>query len=260
MASPLCGRARAQALTGDRTRSLGSFREVFAHFEREKIQATVIGGCAVGAYANTVGVTSLSGDLDVFATPDEQYRLLQIVRGLPGVTIESEPQPGSSIRTLVLKWGELEVDVLVESTGPLPDARVAYEGAWTFTLEDGSTARVLDPFLLLKNKLGVDRDKDQEHIELLNAFLRDLVLARFADSSGLSRKKIETATKYLDALGLSLLPQDLFDELVVAPLDPATRRYLVKVAPSDEMALKVFALAPDEERPTLQRIIDSRSR
>lgn len=229
---------------------LQAFAEVFEYFDRESIAATVIGGCAVGAYAGGAGITVLSGDLDALVSAADQRKLRRV--SVPGVTIRKLPQPRST-STLVIDWRGLEVDALVESTGPLPDAKTAFSSAWTFAVGTG-LARVLDPFALLQNKLGVNREKDRPHIAIMTTFLREHALALFLDPALTSRARLEPAQRLVALLGEGAFPVDLFALMIASDLDASARRFLAHNAPNAELARMVIDAAPERERDRLRKI------
>jgi hypothetical protein len=225
---------------------LGSFEDVFAELARAGLRPTVIGGCAVGAYASAHNVAVLSADLDIYVSHADMDKLRAGLAALPHVRVTASPQP-RSLQTLVLDWDGREVDALVASDGPLPSAEKAYSSAWVF-LEG---IHVLEPFALLENKRALKRDKDKPHVDIMTQACREIVYGKFR------RDDPSFVKPFLQATGLSLLPADLF-ELLLPEGDARCRKVLVQYAPSREAAQLVVAGAPEGEREVLAQILRAR--
>ena len=87
----------------DRSVSLDSCLDILGYIGANDIEVTIIGGVAVGAYASYVGVTSLSADLDVYASPQAQHDILKLAaaneRRAGGKAAEATlvPNPGHGL-------------------------------------------------------------------------------------------------------------------------------------------------------------------
>lgn len=235
-------------MTAERSRDLASFRGVFARLEANGIEATVIGGIAVGYYAAAIGEPTLSADLDLYVSDSEQKRLERLALQIPGVQIKHRPQP-RSLGVLVLDWRGVEVDALTRSEG-LPPPEQAFRDAWAAD----SDVHVLDPFALLQNKLRVRRPKDEPHIRILETFLRDYVVGRFGQIEKPKADRLQPARLFLNVLDLNAFPPDLFDLLTPLACDSASRAFLVQHAPTSAAAEQVIAGAPATEQERLRRI------
>ena len=121
----------------------------------------------------------------------------------------------------------------------MPSPEQAYADAWDF---DG--IRVLDPYQLLRNKLGVNREKDRPHAEILDTFLRGHVLLRFGDRSLTPRQRLVAAQTYLAAITADALPNELFEKMAGAAETNVARRFLIDHAPSRDDARAIVGAAP----------------
>jgi len=149
--------------------SLEDYLDLFDALARLGTEFVVIGGCAVGAYARLLGEQVLSVDLDLLVT----WRSLESIvsdGGALGVSVQKLPQP-RTVPVALLEWRGREVNLLTGSSGlPAPD--VAARAAREFRIGQGPglTVLIADPFDLLRNKLAVNRPKDQPHIAILRRF------------------------------------------------------------------------------------------
>ncbi|MBL4687508.1 MAG: hypothetical protein JKY37_23130 [Nannocystaceae bacterium] len=222
--------------------------EAASFFGSKGYNATIIGGKAVAVYAELSGVESISKDLDVYVTEAQQQRLFVEAAKVPGVQVVSKPQP-RSLRVLVLDWKGLEVDVLISSAG-LPPPETVWKTAWKYPKHPH--VRIVDPFSLLKNKLQVNRPKDQPHIKILHAYVEGLIKTAF---EARWPKRLEYGKKFLDATGSTKMPGDLFD--FVAPFaDRVVGPFLVQTAPSREAALRACGFMPAPEQVAVLSMIE----
>lgn len=149
---------------------------------------------------------------------------------------------------MVLRWGELEVDVLINSDGlpPLDDVRAR---AWTV-----QGRQVADPVDLLCIKLSMMREKDVPHIAILREVCDGFTHSFFRSGNG--RDTIEFLDRWAQAERWEALPAELFESLLKISTDssPAGRKYLARRAPSRAHADRVVAAAPEGERAQLHSI------
>jgi hypothetical protein len=231
-----------------RNKTLHDFSSVFRWIETHELEATVIGGLAVGAFAAQRGIASFSADLDLLVAPEEQQRFLRLARADPDVNVAKHVQP-RSLQVLVLEWGDLEVDVLVKSAG-LPSPEAVRARAWNI---DG--IRVADPVDLLGIKLEMRRTKDLPHIEILREVCEGFACTFFRTKDG--REAFEFLTRWAKVEGWARLPPAVFDTLLSISLEstPAGRKYLVQHAPSRTHADAAVAAAPQSERAQLHSLV-----
>ena len=239
------------AVSEGRNKTLADFRAVLEWVQAQGVDATVIGGVAVGAYAANVGAVVFSADLDLLTTPEQQDRLAQASAMEPRLEVVKRPQ-ARHLPILVMRWDGLEADVLTQSAG-LPEPTVAFSRAWSI-----EGVWVADPLDLLSNKLAVHRDKDVEHIRILRSLSEGFCLFFLESRPG--RQAIEYLQRWARVEGWSSIPEDLFVELRggAARSSPEARRYLVSKAGSRAQALAVSELAPAQEREALAAIVAAR--
>ena len=126
--------------------SIDDYVDLFGALAGLGIEFVVIGGCAVGAYARLLGEQVLSGDIDLLVT----WRSLETVvadAATIGAHVQNLPQP-RNVPVALLEWRGREVNLL---TGDL-----------------------------LRNKLSVNRPKDQPHIAILRRFLDEEAVSGLA--------------------------------------------------------------------------------
>ncbi len=202
---------------------LEDFAELLQALDDAGIGYAVIGGLAVGAYARLRGETTVSADLDIIASERTLQDLLAMAEDLSMVVIK-RPTP-RSVPVALLDWRGLEVNVLTGSIDlPQPDSviRVARE----FEVRGGAfTVRVADPFDIFSNKLAVNRDKDQPHIELLRAYLQDEIVHDF-EHADTPRERIGPARRYLEITGAPTLSDALAGRLIPCVADPVGARFV----------------------------------
>ncbi|MHB2021605.1 MAG: hypothetical protein ACYCW6_32130 [Candidatus Xenobia bacterium] len=230
----------------ERTLSVKDYATFLEWLQKEGFQAAVIGGCAVGLYADLLGQKSLSGDLDLLATPDTLSRcLLQLER--KGIPIRKRPQP-RNIPVAFFEWEGKEINILTSSLG-FADPDYVIESARVFHLQD-LEFQVADPIQLLRNKLKVRRDKDLPHIEVLQQFIEEEIVASFRveDQPG---KRIALASRYLETSSSRRLPESLVARLIPLARLPSDFKFLANTVPP-ERAETLFAAAPPELAPELR--------
>jgi hypothetical protein len=193
------------------------------------IEFVVIGGCAVGAYARLLGEQVLSADLDLLVT----WRSLETVitdAATIGARVQKLPQP-RSVPVALLEWRGKEVNLLTGSSG-LPTPDVAARAAREFHLGRGTDLAVLiaDPFDLLRNKLSVNRPKDQPHIAILRRFLDEEAVAGLTKEKE-PRARIGAAERLLEVLGSQTLEDDLANRLIPLAATATDFRFLAHRAP-----------------------------
>ncbi|MBV1858417.1 MAG: hypothetical protein KUG77_08390 [Nannocystaceae bacterium] len=231
-------------MTNPRDKTLKDFTEVLRWVDQHELDVTVIGGLAVGAFAASQGISLFSGDLDLLVTPQEQARFTRLAETDPRVEVAKRVEP-RSLRVLVLRWGELEVDVLTNSDG-LPSPDDARARAWTV-----QGMQIADPVDLLCIKLSMMREKDVPHIAILREVCDGFAHSFFRSRNG--RDAIEFLERWAQAERWETLPVELFESLLKISTDssPAGRKYLARRAPSRAYADNVVAAAPESERAQL---------
>lgn len=236
--------------------SIDDYLDLFDVLAGLGIEFVVIGGCAVGAYARLVGEQVLSADLDLLVT----WRSLETVLadgGAFGVHVHKVPQP-RSVPVALLEWRGREVNLLTGSSG-LPPPDVAARAAREFHLgrDTDVTVLIADPFDLLRNKLAVNRPKDQPHIAILRRFLDEEAVKCLTDERE-PRARISAAERLLEVLGTQTLEEALARRLVPLATTPADFRFLGHRAPVG-LIPDLLARAPsDEIRRAVERIANRR--
>ena len=241
----------------DTASSLEDYLDLLEVLRGLGVEFVVIGGCAVGAYARLLGEAVFSRDLDLFVT---QRALEAVVAdgAAIGVRIEKLPSP-RSIPVAVLDWRGREVNLITATEGLSPpdvEARVARE----FQLGAGRDLTVLiaDPFDLLRNKLAVNREKDQPHIALLRRFLDEEVVQAFVEQED-PRARIGPAERLLEVLKAQTLEETLAERLTPLATNAADFRFLAHRAPTQPIVRELVSRAPgDDVRATIERIARSR--
>ena len=236
--------------------TIDDYVELFEALATFGVEFVVIGGCAVGAYARLVGEVVVSGDLDLLVT----WRSLESVvadAAAIGLRVQKLPQP-RSVPVALLEWRGKEINLITGSEG-LPPPDVAARAAREFQLGDASDVVVLiaDPFDLLRNKLAVNRPKDQPHIAILRHFLDEEAV------SGLSREeepraRIGAAERLLEVLGTQTLEEALARRLVPLAKTSADFRFLAHRAPVQLLRDLVERAPSPEIRGAVERIASVR--
>jgi len=112
---------------------------------------------------------------------------------------------------------------------------------------------IADPFDLLRNKLAVNRPKDQPHIAILRRFIDEEVVRGLAEEEE-PRARISAAERLLEVLGAQTLEEGLASRLVPLARTPADFRFLAHRAPG-HLLRGLFDRAPsDETRSAVERI------
>jgi hypothetical protein len=207
--------------------TLDDYVDLFSLLAGLGVEFVVIGGCAVGAYARLLGEQVVSADLDLLVTWRSLETVVADAKSL-GVRVHKMPQP-RSVPVALLEWQGREINLLTGSAG-LPTPDVAARSAREFRLGADLAVLIADPFDLLRNKLAVNRPKDQPHIAILRRFLDEEAV------SGLAREKeprarISTAERLLEVLGVQTLEDDLASRLVPLATTLADFRFLAHRAP-----------------------------
>lgn len=230
---------------------LADFTSFLRQLDEEGFQFTVIGGCAVTAYAKMIDVELYSVDLDIYVT---QETLRDLLDWAPrqGIRVVKRPRP----RHLPVAFFEVdgkEVNALTSTRGlPAPDvvARVARP----FLLAEGLEVPLADPFDLLRNKLEVLRDKDRPHIEILRRFVEIEALAAFSEETK-PRARLAPSRRLLEVLRTDVLPEGLAGRLVEAAEQGADFRFLMSRVPTPEQAERLMARVARRETE-LQRQLE----
>jgi hypothetical protein len=209
--------------------TLESYFGLFQKLADAGFETVVIGGCAVGAYARVIGATVVSQDLDLLATQGTLNAILTDASAL-GLSVEKWPSP-RTVPVAVFRWAGFEINILTASDG-LSSADIEVQVAREFRLSpaDPFAVLVVDPFDLLRNKLAVRRPKDEAHIEIVKAYLEEELLGQFA-STQTARERLGPVVRYLDVLGLAILPNDLAHRLIPLAREVADFRMLAHRIP-----------------------------
>src|SRR6478609_1474669 len=237
--------------------SIDDYLDLFHLLAGLGIEFVVIGGCAVGAYARLLGEEVLSGDLDLLVT----WRSLETVvtdAETIGVHVEKMPQP-RSVPVALLEWRGREIHLLTGRSG-LPPPDVAARTAREFRLGRATELSVLiaDPFDLLRNKLSVNRPKDQPHIAILRRFLDEEAVSGLTRETD-PRARISAAERLLEVLGAQTLEDELARRLVPLATTAADFRFLAHRVPA-QLLPDLTERAPDEIRGSVERIAARRAR
>jgi hypothetical protein len=238
--------------------SVDDYVDLFSALAGLGIEFVVIGGCAVGAYARLLGEQVLSGDLDLLVTA-RSLETVVVDAGAIGAHVHKMPKP-RSVPVAVMEWRGKEINLLTGSSG-LPTPDVAARAAREFLLGNRTNLSVLiaDPFDLLRNKLSVNRPKDQPHIAILRRFLDEEVVAGLTQETE-PRARLGAAERLLEVLGHRTLDEGLAKRLVPLATTPADFRFLAHRAPP-RLIRELTDRAPSEEvRRAVQRIAQSRDR
>lgn len=215
----------------EEARSLRDFVDVFKALSTEGLECIVIGGCAVGAYAELRGERVFSADLDLYTTPQILEEILAWVPRHGGRVVK-RPQP-RLLPVAVIEWRGREVNVLTESDG-LPDPALALRTSREFELREsgGFSVSIADPFDLLSNKQRLGRDKDRAHCALLRRFVDEEVVHAFRELSH-PRERLAPARRLMEALSTRVLPRDVSERLLPLAKTPADFRFLVHHLPDE---------------------------
>lgn len=236
---------------------LNDFAELLRLLIEEGFDFTVIGGCAVAAYARLMGVESRSVDLDFLIT---QEGLTELLAWAPahGLRVVKRPRPRNIPVAFLETPDGKEVNALTSSMG-LPEPEIVNRTARRFVLSAHSDLEVplADPFDLLANKLAVARDKDRPHIEILRRFVEAEVVEAFTREQD-PRARLAPARRLLEVSGSDTLPEALAGRLIELAKTPADYRFLVGRVPAEEQANRLVERADESIRPQLVPILASR--
>lgn len=233
--------------------ALAAYLELLEALASLGIEAVVIGGCAVGAYARLVGETVLSNELDLLVTRRGVELILQ-----ESDTLDIQVGSFASARQVpvtVVRWKGREVNLLTATAGlaaPDVEARAARE----FRLPEAVNVPVLivDPFDLLRNKLAVNRPKDAPHIQVLRRFIEAEVIYGFEHEQE-PRARIGAAERLLEVLDSDVLDEGLSLRLLPLAHSAADFRFLAHRLPTAQLVEQLKARAPDSElRAAVERI------
>ncbi|MFN3200272.1 MAG: hypothetical protein ACE366_17880 [Bradymonadia bacterium] len=192
-------------------RDLTDFGEFLRHAEREGTEYTVIGGCAVGAYARIAGEAVFSAALDLYLSQDALNELLRWAER-QGAHVLKRPKP-RAVPVALIDWHGLEINALTSSFG-LPEPEVLTRTAREFHIQSlGLSVPIADPFDLLANKLTINRPKDQPHIEILMRFIEAEVVHDFS-GEGSARHRLSSAKRLLAVTERKTLSTSLIERLL----------------------------------------------
>ena len=213
-----------------KTLSLSDFADFLAALATEGVEVIVIGGCAVGAYANLIGESVFSGDLDVLVSRAAIESALDAATKA-GAVIHKRPRP-RSVPVAVLEWRGMEVNLLMAGAALAP-AEVEAQLAREFHLPGlrGAPVLVVDPFQLLRDKVACGRPKDRPHIKILHRFLEEEAVHAFETETE-PRRRLAAPRRYLDVLGQATLPGSLARRLIPIAKTGTDLRFLAHRAPS----------------------------
>ncbi len=237
-------------------RSLEDYASFLRLLTEAAIPFSVIGGCAVGAYAHVRGLELFSHDLDLYTTPEDLRRVVELVRR-KGVLIRSVPRP-RNVPVAAFDWEGKPVNVLSSSVG-LPEATRVSASAreFKFRSSPGVSVPLADPYDLLANKLAVNRPKDRPHVTVLRAFIEEEIVDAFRSES-VPRRRFLPARRYLEVTGDRVL-----SEAIVARLMPLARlatdyRFLASQVSTRTRAAALVRRAPARLREELHQILAGR--
>ncbi len=237
----------------EKTRTIDDFAGLLETLTARGYDYLVIGGIAVGSYARLHGGEVLSADLDLYST----YATLdQILDWAPsqGIKVLKRPRP-RSIPTAFLEWEGKEINILTYSHG-LPPPDVAARTARVFTLSKHGNLEVLlaSPFDLLRNKLNVNRPKDQPHIAVLKEFLEAEAVAGFEKETS-PRSRLDPARQLLAATGSKTISEPLATRLLPLARLPSDLRFLGNTVPTRALAERVKLAAQNIEEPDRDEVM-----
>lgn len=237
-------------------RSLEDYASLLRLLSEAAIPFTVIGGCAVGAYAHLRGLEVFSDDLDVYTTPEDLRRIVNLMRQ-KGVAIRNLPRP-RNVPVAAFDWDGKPVNVLSSSMG-LPEASRVSADARDFNVRApaGLSVPIADPFDLLANKLAIHRPKDRPHVEVLRGFIEEEIVDAFRREQH-PRRRFLPAQRYLDITGDRTLSAALVDRLIPLARLPSDFRFLTSQVASHAQAEALLARAPAGLRSEAAEILQRR--
>ena len=226
---------------------LNSFADFLQGLQEGGFEFVVIGGAAISAYARQLQVRIATVDLDLYLSPAS---LDEILRWAPrhGVKVLKRPRP-RNIQVAFLEADGREINLLTASYGmPAPEFVIRHARAVELPAAHLEVL-IADPFDLLRNKLAIRREKDLPHIEFLNRFIEEEIVAAF-ESEELPRQRISPAKRYLEIRGLETLPETLAERLLVLAKTPADFRFLASRLPLEGQLDRLLEKAPDVQLKT----------
>ncbi|MEM7584603.1 MAG: hypothetical protein AAF560_14530 [Acidobacteriota bacterium] len=234
------------ALSAKAAHSLADFAELLEQLEAEGFEFAVIGGLAVGAYAQLMGEEMLSVDLDLYMSHETLVELLQWAPG-KGIQVVKRPKP-RNIPVAFFEHNGKEINALTASAG-LSDPRVISRTARCFRLPTHADLEVpiADPFELLSNKLAVRRDKDLPHIEVLQRFVEEEACYAFVEERR-PRARLAPAKRLLEVMNRKVLPRLLADRLVDLASTEVDYRFLMSRVPNEEQAERILKRIEQREK------------
>ncbi len=150
------------------------------------------------------------------------------------------------------------MNVLTRTDGlPPPDRAIREARGFRLKAAENLEVLVVDPFDLLRNKLAVNRPKDQPHIAILRRFIEEEVVSAFQKEEA-PRERMAPARRLLDVLKTRVLAPEVSARLVPLAKTPADFRFLVNSVPSREEAEGVVNRAPEGLRDELAGILKRR--
>lgn len=236
----------------DSLHTLRDFIGFLSGLQDQGLEYSVIGGMAVGAYAALINQESMSRDLDIVTTGETLNAALDWAAA-QGMAIRKRPQP-RTIPVAFLEWEGHEINILTGSLG-LPEPEAVFRAARYFHLQPELAVPVADPFDLLRNKLRVNRPKDQPHIAILLDFVTEEAITAFERETD-PRKRLAPARELLRVTGAPLLTPELAAALLERASTRADYNFLVMKSPSAE---PVLARAPEKWQADLQGLLKHRA-
>jgi hypothetical protein len=115
------------------------------------------------------------------------------------------------------------------------------------------TVLIADPFDLLRNKLAVNRPKDQPHIAILRRFLDEEAVSGFSQEKE-PRARISAAERLLEVLGTQTLEDDLANRLLPLATTVADFRFLAHRVPVHLLRQLRDRAQADDIRKAVERI------
>lgn len=240
----------------ENARSLEDHASFLRFLSEAAIPFSVIGGCAVGAYAHLQGLDVFSDDLDVYTTPEDLRRVVELVER-KGVLIRSLQRP-RNVPVAAFDWEGKPVNVLSASVG-LPEATRVSATAREFRLKrsPGFSVPLADPYDLFANKMAVNRAKDRPQIAVLRSFIEEEIVAAFRKES-LARQRFLPARRYLDVTGDRTLSEGLVARLTLLARLKTDFRFLADQVSTRKQAAAVLRRAPAGLRGELREIVGGR--
>lgn len=240
------------ATADDSLHTLRDFLGFLSGLQEQGLEYSVIGGMAVGAYAALMKQQSMSRDLDILTTSQTLNAALDWAATC-GMIIRKRPQP-RTIPVAFVEWEGHEINILTGSLG-LPEPEAVFRTARYFHLNPELAVPVADPFDLLRNKLRVNRPKDQPHIAILLDFVSEEAKTAFESQTD-PRKRLFPARELLRVTGAKVLAPELAAALLERAFTRADYNFLVMASPDPGAVLEK---APQEWQADLQGLLKHRA-